>query len=124
MAFFDNFKERAKELANTGVAQSKRLAAITKLKTANMAEEDTIKRAYIELGKAYFAEHGTEATGVLAPVCEKIIAAQAAIETNNDRFAELTGKNDEEDDFNESDIVVEVEPAMVETVETEEEITQ
>ncbi len=124
MAFFDNFKEKAMDLANTGVAQSKRLAAIAKLKTANMAEEDTIKRAYIELGKAYFAEHGTEATGDLAEVCEKIIAAKAIIETNNDQIAELNGNADEDEDFNDGDIVAEVEAVEVETVEAEEEITQ
>ncbi len=122
MAFFDNFKEKAKDLANTGVAQSKRLAAIAKLKTANMAEEDTMKRAYIELGKVYFAEHGTEAGGVMAPVCEKILAAQAAIEVNNERIAELNGKADE--DFTEGDIVAEAEVVDVATVEDEEETAQ
>ncbi len=36
MGFFDNFKEKATDLAQAGVAQSKRLAEIAKLKTANM----------------------------------------------------------------------------------------
>ena len=58
MGFFDNFKEKAADLAQAGVAQSKRLAEIAKLKTANMGEEDTIKKAYIELGKLYYAEKG------------------------------------------------------------------
>ena len=40
MGFFDNFKEKATDLAQAGVAQSKRLAEIAKLKTANMGEED------------------------------------------------------------------------------------
>ena len=64
MGFFDNLKEtadtlkeKATDLAQSGVATSKRLAEIAKLKTANMAEEDTIKKAYIELGKLYYAEH-------------------------------------------------------------------
>ena len=35
MGFFDNFKEKAADLAQAGVAQSKRLAEIAKLKTAN-----------------------------------------------------------------------------------------
>lgn len=58
MGFFDNMKDRAVDLAQAGVAQSKRLAEIAKLKTANMGEEDTIKKAYIELGKLYYAEKG------------------------------------------------------------------
>lgn len=120
MAFMnklDSFKEKAKDLANTGVAQSKRLAEIAKLKTANMGEEDTIKRAYIELGKAYFAEHGTDPSCELASVCEKIIAAQAVIETNNDRIAELNGKETEDEDYDKSDIVAEVDPVEVETLD-------
>ena len=56
MGFFDNMKDRAVDLAQAGVAQSKRLAEIAKLKTANLGEEDTIKKAYIELGKLYYAE--------------------------------------------------------------------
>ena len=34
MGFFDNMKDRAVDLAQAGVAQSKRLAEIAKLKTA------------------------------------------------------------------------------------------
>lgn len=35
---FENLKDRAVDLAQAGVAQSKRLAEIAKLKAANMAE--------------------------------------------------------------------------------------
>ncbi len=123
MAFFDNIKERAVDLANTGVAQSKRLAEITKLKTANMGEEDTIKRAYIELGKLYYAQMSTEAEGKFIAPCEKIATAKGVIEANNARISELNGKSDE-DDFDQSDIVAEVEPIDVETVESEDEVTE
>ena len=34
----DNLKDKATDLAQAGVAQSKRLAEIAKLKTSNMAE--------------------------------------------------------------------------------------
>ncbi len=108
MGFFDTFKERATDLAQAGVAQSKRLAEIAKLKTANLGEEDTIKKAYIELGKLYYAEKGTAPEGAYATACEKITAAKAAIETNNDRIAELkdSGEADEE--------VIQAEPAAEE----------
>ena len=96
MGIFDNFKEKATDLAQAGVAQSKRLAEIAKLKTANMGEEDTIKKAYIELGKLYYAEKGAAPEGSYAAACEKITAARAAIETNNDRIAQLKNSSDEE----------------------------
>ena len=58
MDFINDLQERATDLAQSVVATSKRLAEIAKLKASNMAEEDTIKKAYVELGKLYYAEHG------------------------------------------------------------------
>ena len=113
MGFFDTLKDRATDLAQAGVAQSKRLAEIAKLKTANMGEEDTIKKTYIELGKLYYAEKGTAPDGAYAAACEKITAAKAAIEVNNERIAELKESEDGEvqsSDF-EVDPVQEAEPA-------------
>lgn len=89
MGFFDNLKEKATDLAQSGVAKSKQLAEIAKLKTANMGEEDTIKKAYVEIGKLYYAEKGHAPEGAYAAACEKITASKAAIEANNDRIAEL-----------------------------------
>ena len=97
MALFDAFKDKAKDLAQTGVNKSRQLAEIAKLKTANMGEEDTIKKAYIELGKLYYAEKGAAPDGAYAAACEKITAAKAAIEANNDRIAELKESGDEEE---------------------------
>ena len=94
MGFFDNMKDRAVDLAQAGVAQSKRLAEIAKLKTANLGEEDAIKKAYIELGKLYYAEKGAAPDGAYVAACERIDAARAAIETNNDRIAELKTAGD------------------------------
>ena len=46
MAFsFDDLREKVTDLAQSGVAKSKQLAEIAKLKTSNMGEEDTIKKA-------------------------------------------------------------------------------
>ena len=105
MGFFDNFKEKATDLAQAGVAQSKRLAEIAKLKTANMGEEDTIKKAYIELGKLYYAEKGAAPEAAYAASCEKITAAKAAIEANKARIAELKSSADDE-----VEVVARVEP--------------
>ena len=96
MGFFDNLKNKATDLAQAGVAQSKRLGEIAKLKANNMAEEDAIKKAYIELGKLYYAEKGMAPDGAYVAACEKITAAKAAIETNNERIAELKEDGDED----------------------------
>ena len=86
---FETLKDQATDLAQAGVAQSKRLAEIAKLKMANMAEEDAIKKAYIELGKLYYAEQGATHDGAYASACERITASKALIETNNERINEL-----------------------------------
>ena len=108
---FENLRDRATDLAQAGVAQSKRLAEIAKLKTANMAEEDAIKKAYMEIGKLYYAEQGATPDGAYAAACEKITAAKAAIEANNDRIAELKQPGDPE-----PEVEAEIE-AVAETVE-------
>ncbi len=108
---FDTLKDKATDLAQAGVAQSKRLAEIAKLKVANMAEEDAVKKAYLEIGKLYYAEQGAAPDGAYAAACEKITAAKAAIETNNERIAELKQPGDPE---------VEVEDIEVEAPETPE----
>ena len=126
MDFINDLQERATDLAQSVVATSKRLAEIAKLKASNMAEEDTIKKAYVELGKLYYAEHGATPDAGYAAACEKITAARAAIETNNDRIAELKSSAEAEgeiidvanvapqeasDEVTEADIVPEEEPA-------------
>lgn len=90
----DNLKDKAVDLAQAGVAQSKRLAEIAKLKVANMSEEDAIKKAYLEIGRLYYAEQGAAPDGAYAAACERITAAKAAIETNKDRIAQLKQPGD------------------------------
>ena len=111
----DALKDKATDLAQAGVAQSKRLAEIAKLKVSNMGEEDTIKRAYIEIGKLYYAEKGAAPDGAYVAACERITAARAAIETNNDRIAELKRAAGEAD----VDAETEAETAEQEAAESE-----
>ena len=114
---FESLKDRAADLAQAGVAQSKRLAEIAKLKTANMAEEDAIKKAYIELGKLYYAENGAAPDGAYAAACERITASKALIETNNERIAELKQPGDPEPEVEDVDVEVEAVEAAEPTEE-------
>ncbi len=116
---FETLKDRATDLAQAGVAQSKRLAEIAKLKTANMAEEDAIKKAYIELGKLYFAEHGTAPDGAYTAACERITASKALIETNNDRIAELKQPGDPEPEAEAAPMEEEAAPTEEQPAETD-----
>lgn len=89
MAFLDDLKEKAIDLAQSGVAKSRQLAEIAKLNLANTAEEDAIKKAYIEIGKLYYAERGAAPEAAYVALCEKITAAKVNIEENKSRIAEL-----------------------------------
>ena len=111
MGFFDNLKAKATDLAQAGVAQSKRVAEIAKLKAANLGEEDNIKKAYVEIGKLYYAERGLSPEGAYAAACEKVTAAKAAIEANNDRIAELKV------DTGDAEVVAEAQAVVVDDAE-------
>lgn len=89
MALFDNLKEKVTDLAQSGAAKTKQVAEIAKLKASNLAEEDAIKKAYIELGKLYYAEKGAAPDAAYADLCEKVTAAKANIAANKERLEEL-----------------------------------
>ena len=117
MAFFDQLKEKVTDLAQAGVAKSKQLAEIAKLKTANMAEQDTIKKAYLEIGKLYYAEKGTTPEGGYAAACEKITAAKANIAANNAAIEALKDGDDEVAAAAADAVVAEEVPVTEEVVE-------
>ncbi len=114
---FNSIMEKAKDLAQTGVAKAKEftdaamdkgkeLTEIGKLKVQNTSEQENIKKAYLELGKLYFAERGAAPEPAYAALCEKITASQAKIDYNNERIADIKaagGLSDEE--VEEADIV-------------------
>ncbi len=91
MAFFDfeSLKDKAIDLAQSGVAKSKQLTEIAKLKASNMAEEDAIRKAYVEIGKLYYAERGMAPEAAYAALCEKVTAAKVNIEENKGRIEAL-----------------------------------
>lgn len=84
-----DLKKRAAELAQTGANKSRQLAAIAKLKAVNLSEEDAIRKAYLELGKQYFAMYGEHPEDEFVAACNIIKEAQAAIAANNDMIAEM-----------------------------------
>jgi len=91
---FDSIKDKAKDLAQTGVSKSKQIGEIAKLNLANVGEEDAIKKAYIEIGKLYYAERGMAPEAAYAALCEKITAAKVNIEENKNRIEELKAEGD------------------------------
>lgn len=114
MNFLDNLKDEAKDLAQTGVAMSKQVAEIAKLKIANLTEEDAIKKAYIEIGKLYYAERGMAPEAAYAALCERITTSKVTIEENKTRIEEL--KSTAGEDIQDVDVEI---PLAEEPVVTE-----
>ena len=98
MAFFDDLRDKAMDLAQTGVAKSKQMAEIARLNLANSSEEDTIRKAYIEIGKLYYAERGNAPEPAYAALCEKVTAAKVNIEENKARIAQIKQESGISDD--------------------------
>ncbi len=89
MAFFDELKDKAVDLSRAGVAKGKQIAEIAKLNLANTAEEEAIKKAYIEIGKLYYAERGMAPEVAYMSLCEKITSAKITIEENKSHINEM-----------------------------------
>lgn len=115
MAFFDDLKVKAAELTQVGVAKSKQLAEIARLNLANSSEEDSIRKAYLEIGKLYYAERGMAPEAAYTALCEKITAAKINIEENKARIAALkTEENEREAEVPVMETVVPSEEPAVE----------
>ena len=98
MTSFDDLKAKALDLAQAGAAKAKELTDIAKLNIANSAEEDTIRKAYIDLGKLYYAERGMAPEGAYVTLCEKITAAKQRLEENKAKIAEIKRAGNINDD--------------------------
>lgn len=101
---------KAKEFTDAGMAKTKELAEISKLKVENASEQESIKKAYLEIGKLYFAERGMAPESPYTALCEKIADSKSKIEYNQERIADIkaaSGLKDEEIVFVETEIPAE-----------------
>lgn len=95
---------KAKELTDVGVAKSKEMAEIGKLKVDSATQQEEIKKAYMEIGKLYFAERGSAPEAPYTALCEKITEAKAKLAYNDERIGDIKAAGD-----------VKEEPTVVET---------
>lgn len=90
MAFdFERLKNKAAGLAQSSMAKAKELTEVGKLKMQNVSEHENIRRAYQEIGKLYYEQHGQEPEEALAELCKKIDGSKARIEYNNERINDM-----------------------------------
>ncbi len=100
MADFTEIKEKVisalgtvadstRELAGRAADKAKSAARIAKLSMEINAEKDTIKKAYLEIGKLYYEMHRDNPDGFFAQLCDEITVAGAEIEAKEAEIAEL-----------------------------------
>ncbi len=85
----DDIMGRVTDLAQAGAAKAREIAEITKLKVNNAAEGDVIRKAYVEIGKLYYAERAMAPEAPYAALCEKITASKEKIEYNKQKIADI-----------------------------------
>ncbi len=91
---FDALKSRVTELAQGGVSKAKELMEVGKLKVNNATEADAIRKAYTELGKLYFAQHGMDPEPAYAALCAKIVESKERIAYNDERITDIKSAAD------------------------------
>ncbi len=72
-----------------GMAKAKDLAEIAKLKVNNATEQDAIRKAYIEIGKLYFAQHADDPDPAFAALCAQIAERKEKIAYNDERITDI-----------------------------------
>ena len=120
MASFNELREKlkdtlnvvadtTKELANKTADKAKSAARIAKLSMEINGEKDTIKKAYLEIGKLYYEMHRDDPDGFFAQLCDEVTVANANIAAKEAEIAELKAGNEDEADI-EVEIVEDEEP--------------
>lgn len=88
-----DLRQSSAALAQTGAAKARTMAAVAKLKAANLGEEETLRRAYIELGKLYFEKYGAAPEVEFLNACATIDEARARIDINNAQIETLLAED-------------------------------
>ena len=100
-----NLRERGAEYANVAMDKTRDAARLAKLTVSLTNEKDALKKAYIELGKAYYEEHHNDAEGLYAQLVEEVDAVNARIEEMQAEIDSLKGSFHVSEDASFEDVV-------------------
>ena len=76
---FNTLKEKGTAAAGKAADKTKDAARMAKLGMELNTEKENLKKAYLELGKAFYEEHRGSAEGLAAQLCEEVSAVTARI---------------------------------------------
>ena len=110
MASFNELREKlkdtlnavadtTKDFASKTADKAKDAARIAKLSVEINGVKDTIKKAYLEIGKLYYEMHRDDPDGFFAQLCDEVTVANANIAAKEAEIAELKAGNEAEADI-------------------------
>ncbi len=85
-----DLRQTGADLAQTGANKARTLSNVAKLKAANLGEQETLRRAYGELGRLYFEKYGISPEPEFLNACATIDEALAKIAINEAKIRELS----------------------------------
>ena len=116
--FLNVAKEKGAELAGIAAEKTKLTAKLAKVSAEYAGEKESLKKAYAELGKAYFEKYRDGAEGLFAQLCDEVAAVGVRADALKAEIDALKASlRDENGSFEE--VVAEAEPDI--TVEVTEE---
>ena len=122
MANFDNIKGavldtlgtvagKTRDFAGTVADKAKDISRIAKLNIEIGSEKETIKKAYIEMGKLYYQTHRDDPEDFFVQLCDEVTASMESITAKEAEIAEIKARGNISDD----DIVVEFEEVVAQS---------
>lgn len=79
MDAISGLRERGAEYAGIAMDKTRDATRLARVSVALSSEKEALKKAYIELGKAYYEEHHADAEGLYAQLVEEVDAVNARI---------------------------------------------
>ena len=118
--FLGQLKDKAPEVAGTAVDKAKDAAKLAKLTMDMNTEKEALKRAYLELGKAYFEGKHDEAEGLLGQLVGEAEAVKGRLDALQKEIEELKNSFKAEEPASFEDVVAAAEEEDVEVEIVEE----
>jgi hypothetical protein len=104
---------KTRDLAGNVADKAKDVSRIAKLNIEINTEKDTIKKAYIEIGKLYYETHKDDPDGFFVQLCDEITVATESIKSKEAEIAEIKAATQE----GEPDVGVEFENVVADAEE-------
>ena len=118
--FLGQLKDKGSEVAGTAAGKAKDAARIAKLTVDLNTEKEALKKAYLELGKAYFEGKHDDAEGILGQLVGEAEAVKGRLEALQKEIDELKDSFKAEDPASFEDVVAAAEEKDVEVEIVEE----